>query len=180
MPGTSVARCCLTADPRQWRWPGGLRLLPDNYRAAVNATILAVLLACLLVALSDWVMRDVLPPVYRDRYTSPLWPRSAWISLAAMREEVVYRLGLQSLLAALPALAGRKTGPRWMIAAIVLAQLANVGVLALVWPPYGLIRFWLVGCIWGWLYWKHGFASALAGHGMSHLLLDPLLLMVLA
>lgn len=142
--------------------------------------MIAVLVVCLLVALSDFVMRDTLPTVYRDRYTSPLWPRTWLISLTAMREELLYRLGLQSLLVALPLLLGRKTGPHWMLAAIVLAQLANVGLLALVWPPYGLIRFWLVGCIWGWLYWKHGFVSALVGHAIVYFLLNPLLLLVMA
>ena len=180
MPRTWGAGCCLKAELGRLELPGGLRLFPEDRSAAVRAGILAVLTACLLAALSDWAMRDVLPPIYRDHYTGPLWPRTLWISLTAMREELVYRLGLQSVLAALPALLGRTTGPRWMIAAIVLAQLANIGMLAFASPPYGLIRFWLVGCIWGWLYWKHGFATALAGHGASHLLLDPLLLVALA
>jgi hypothetical protein len=29
--------------------------------------------------------------------------------------------------------------------------------------------------VWGWLYWRHGFVSALLGHGLCHLLLDPAL-----
>jgi hypothetical protein len=62
-----------------------------------------------------------------------------------------------------------------MIGAVVLAQLVNVEWLALEAPPWGALRFWLVGCTWGWLYWRHGFASALIGHGAVHLLLDPLL-----
>lgn len=159
--------------------PGGLRLLPANRKAAIRATIGAVLIACLLATLCDWLMRDQLPAVYRDRYTAPLGLRTLAISLVAMKEELIYRLGLQTALAALPLLLRRKGGPGWMVAAIVLAQLANVGVLALYAPPYGLTRFWIVGCIWGWLYWKHGFASALIGHGTSHLLLDPMLLLAL-
>lgn len=96
-----------------------------------------------------------------------------------MREELLYWLGLQTLLAALPLLVRRQSGTGWMIAAIVLAQLANAGAWAFAVPPWGMVRFWLVGCIWGWLYWRHGFATALVAHGASHLLLDPLLLAVI-
>lgn len=46
-------------------------------------------------------------------------------------------------------------------------------------PLYATLRYWLVGAVWGWLYWRHGFLAALAGHGLSHLLLDPLLLRAL-
>lgn len=146
----------------------------------MRATAGAVLLACLLVAAADWLWRDALSAPYREHYTSPLIPRTLQTCLNALREEVLFRLGLQTVLAALPLLIRRPCGPRRMIAAILLAQLANVGLLAGITPPYGLIRFWLVGCIWGWLYWKHGFVSALAGHGASHLLLDPMLLLALA
>lgn len=142
--------------------------------------MIAIGLVCVLVPVCDWVMGDTLPAVYRQHFTSALWPRTALAIPKAMREELIFRLGLQSLLAGLPMLVGRKPGSRWMIAAIVLAQLANIDLLALSYPPYGLLRFWLVGCIWGWLYWKHGFASALIGHSASHLVLDPLLLAVLA
>lgn len=160
--------------------PGGLRLLPARWNAALTAAIFAVALACLVVAACDWLARDQLSRDYIAHYTSPLWPRTGAISLTAMKEELIYRLGLQTALCALPALFGRKAGPRWMVAAILLAQLANVGALALYLPPYGLVRFWLVGCIWGWLYWRHGFVTALAAHGVSHFALDPLLLLVLA
>lgn len=161
------------------RLPAGLRLLPIDRVAALRATLGALLLACVLVAGADWLMGPRLPLVYRNYYTGPLWPRTAWTCLNALREEVLYRLAAQTVLAAIPAMLHRRSGPRWMIAAIALAQLLNVGLLAAIMPPYGLVRFWLVGCIWGWLYWKHGFASALAGHAASHLLLDPLLLVAL-
>lgn len=161
------------------RLPAGLRVFPDDRMAALRAALAAVLLASVLVVGADWLMGTRLPLVYRQHYTGPLWPRTLWACLGAMREEVLYRLAVQTVLAALPALLRRRSGPRWMIAAIALAQLLNVGLLATIMPPYGLVRFWLVGCIWGWLYWKHGFVSALAGHAASHLLIDPLLLVAL-
>lgn len=160
--------------------PADLRLWPSDRAAAARAVMLAVLAVCAWIALLDFGFRHILPREYLDHYTAPLWPRMALACLGSMGEELVFRLGVMTLLAALPTLVGRKAGDGWMVAAVVLTQLANVGLLVLAYPVYGALRFWLVGCVWGWLYWRHGFASALAGHGLSHLLLDPLLLLVLA
>ena len=156
--------------------PSGLRLLPADVSAAVRAAIGCIVLACLIAVVADRIALPLLPPAYVEQYNAPLWPRTLLISLQSMREELLYRLGLQTLLAALPMLVGRQPGRGWMVAAIVLAQLANAGIWAFALPPWGMIRFWLVGCIWGWLYWRHGFATALIAHGSSHLLLDPLLM----
>jgi Type II CAAX prenyl endopeptidase Rce1-like len=167
------------ADRPRLALPGGLRLLPSDVAAAVRAGLGCILLACLIAVLADRVALSALPASYVDYYNTPLWPRTLGASLASMREELLYRLGLQTLLAALPLLVRRQPGTGWMIAAIVLAQLANAGAWAFAVPPWGMVRFWLVGCIWGWLYWRHGFATALVAHGASHLLLDPLLLAVI-
>jgi hypothetical protein len=43
-------------------------------------------------------------------------------------------------------------------------------------PVYASLRYLAVGSVWGWLYWRHGWVSALIGHGAAHLVLDPLLL----
>lgn len=167
------------AEPMRLALPGGLRLLPRDQRAAAKASAACVLLACAIAVTADRIALPMLPASYIEYYASPLWPRTLVTSLLSMREELLYRLGLQTLLAALPLLVRRQPGPAWMIGAIVLAQLANAGHWAFAAPPWGLVRFWLVGCIWGWLYWRHGFVSALVAHGISHLLLDPLLLAVI-
>lgn len=159
--------------------PGGLKLLPGDIPAAARAGAGCIVLACLIAVVADRIALSALPASYVDYYNTPLWPRTAGAALASMSEELLYRLGLQTLLAALPLFVRRQPGPRWMIAAIVLAQLANAGAWAFAVPPWGMVRFWLVGCIWGWLYWRHGFATALVAHGASHLLLDPLLLTVI-
>ncbi|HKR93433.1 type II CAAX prenyl endopeptidase Rce1 family protein [Novosphingobium sp.] len=167
-------------EARDWQLPAGLHLTPRDPAQAVRATATAAIAACALMILADFAFRNALPREYLDHYTAPLWPRTLLACIGALREELIYRLALLTALAALPALFGRKAGHGWMIAAIAAAQLANIGALAFILPPYGMLRFWLVGCIWGWLYWRHGFASALAGHGLSHLLLDPVLQMVLS
>jgi hypothetical protein len=109
-------------------------------------------------------------PDYIAFFTSPLWPRTALMSAKAAIEEVEYRLLLTTLLA------WAFSRWRWgIVAAIILAQLVNVWPWVLADPLYGSLRFWLVGCVWGWLYWKHGFVAALFGHSACHLLFDPLL-----
>ena len=151
---------------RRLTLPAGLRLLPEYTGAAVRWTALSVLAVCAMVIASDLAFRAVLPVEYLAHYMAPLWPRMAWAALGSLREELLYRLGLMTVLAALPQLVGRRVGKGWMVAAIVIAQLANIGTLALAYPPYGLLRFGIAGCVWGWLYWRHGFVSALAGHGL--------------
>jgi hypothetical protein len=159
--------------------PAGLRLFPDNLNAALRATLGAVVGVSLFVVALDQAFNAALPEGYRHFYTAPLYPRMFASCLGALKEELLYRLLLTTALAALPMLWGKSAGPKWMIAAIVLAQFANVQALVLEVPPWGALRFWLVGCTWGWLYWRHGLASAMVGHGAVHLLLDPLLLRVL-
>ncbi len=145
----------------------------------MRATLGTVAAVTLFVAALDLAFLATLPEAYRSHYASPLDPRIWQACLGALREELLYRLGLTTLLAALPALWGKRAGPGWMIVAIVLAQLANVHAVVLAMPPWSLLRFWLVGCAWGWLYWRHGLASALIGHGTVHLMLDPVLLRLL-
>ena len=159
--------------------PAGLRLFPGDLNAALRATLGAVVGVSLFVVALDLVFQAALPEGYRHFYTAPLTPRMLASCLGALKEELLYRLLLTTALAALPMLWGKRAGPKWMVAAIVLAQLANVHALVLEVPPWGALRFWLVGCTWGWLYWRHGLASALVGHGAVHLLLDPLLLRLL-
>ncbi|MFM5955330.1 MAG: type II CAAX prenyl endopeptidase Rce1 family protein [Novosphingobium sp.] len=155
-------------------------MYPSDRTLALRATALSVVCVCLLIVALDLAFRADLPTGYLRAYTDPLWPRTAWSCLDSVGEELVYRLGLMTALAAVPALIRRRAGPGWIVAAIVLAQLVNTGPLVFVVPPWGMLRFWLVGCVWGWLYWRHGFFSALIGHGVAHILLDPVLLAVLA
>jgi Type II CAAX prenyl endopeptidase Rce1-like len=170
----------LLSLPRRLALPAGLRLSPANSKSAAVATGLAMLGAGALVLALDLAFRTALPPDYVQFYTGPLWPRLVFSCLGAIREELLYRLVLTTAFAALPAMWGKRAGPRWMIFAIAAAQLVNVEWLVFEAAPWGALRFWLVGCVWGWLYWRHGLVSALLGHGTLHLLLDPLLLAVLA
>ncbi len=160
--------------------PGGLRLFPRDWPAAARAVALAIAgVTGLIVVLDAVVFRTHLPESYVTHYTSPLWPRMLLACAASAREEVFFRLVLTTLLVSLPLLVKRRPGIAWIVGAILVAQFVNVGGLVLIWPEYAIPRFWLVGAVWGWLYLRHGFVAALAGHGLCHLLLDPALSLAL-
>jgi hypothetical protein len=160
--------------------PGGLRLRPGDRRAAALAVIAAILgVTGWIVLLDTMLFRAVLPADYVAHYTAPLWPRMGLASLGSLAEELVFRLGLMTALVWLVARWRGTVSPAWFLFAIAAAQLANVSDTLQVAPLYGVFRFWLVGCVWGWLYWRHGFASALAGHGLCHFALDPVLQVLL-
>lgn len=132
-----------------------------------------------IIVLDGWLFRAHLTDYYVDFYTRPLLPRTVVVSVFAMMEELRYRLVVMTALVALAMLVRIKPTPALFAAVIVIAQFANVGAQVIADPLYASLRFLAVGCVWGWLYWRHGFASAFVGHGTSHLLIDPLLLAVL-
>jgi hypothetical protein len=159
---------------------GGLRLTPRDGRRAARDVVLAILGVVALVLLLDaWLFRAHLPPDYVELYTSPLVPRTFFVIGRAALEEIEFRLVAMTGLVVLVSLARVRLTVPVVAAIIVASQFANVAPLVLADPLYASLRYWAIGCVWGWLYWRHGFLSALIGHGVSHLLLDPLLLFAL-
>jgi hypothetical protein len=159
---------------------GGLVLMPRDRSAAALAVAGSIAAITLFIALLDGVLfRDGLSPGYVAHFTSPLWPRMLLSCLISAIDEVQYRLLMMTGLVMALSLARVRLIPAHFIAIILIAQLANVGELVLAQPLYASLRYWAVGCVWGWLYWRHGWLAALAGHGTSHLLLDPVLMAVL-
>lgn len=159
---------------------GGLRLFPRDAKRAARATLAAVLGVTVFVLLLDgWLFRSHLSAGYVAFYTGPLVPRMFAMCGKAAVEELLFRLILMSGMAAALSIARVRmtTAVFWVV--IILAQFANVWAPVLGDPLYASLRFWAVGCVWGWLYWRYGFASALVGHAVTHLLLDPLLLLAL-
>jgi len=101
--------------------------------------------------------------------------------LLAIFEEVKYRLLLMTvLMLAITALLKRTPSGWCVLLIIIAAQVANVGYLVADDPAYGSLRYLAIGCTWGWLYWKHGWLSAMMAHGITHVLLDPMLLIGLS
>ncbi len=132
-----------------------------------------------IVVLDALMFRQSLPADYVSFYTSALVPRTLLAVLGSSIEEVKFRLIVMTLLVWVMS-AWRKPVPAIAFAAaIVVSQFANVGALVVAEPIYGSLRFWAVGCVWGYLYWRHGWLTALTAHAATHLLLDPLLAVAL-
>lgn len=159
----------------------GLRLVPEDVGAALRAAAASVLGVLLFILLLDgWLFRAELQSSYVDFYRSALFPRMDQAMLGSLREEVGYRLLLMTGLVLILNRATRLRPAMVIGLAIGLAQLANVLPFVPLAPSYVLLRFWLVGCVWGWLYWRHGWVTAAIAHPLTHLLLDPLLLALLS
>lgn len=159
----------------------GLRLRPSDWRAAFIAVAAGIVGVTAFITLLDIVLfRAALPADYVAFYTSPLLPRTPLTCVLAAIEEVEFRLILMTaLVMAIRWWRGRPLSPALFVAVILASQLANAGALVLADPLYGSLRYWAVGCVWGWLYWRHGWLAALAGHASAHLLLDPVLAFLL-
>ena len=168
-------------EPPAWRaLSGGLTLRPVEWRAASIAVLVVIAgVTGFVVVLDGLMFRHQLTPDYVRFFTSPLIPRLPLFSFLAAVEEFKYRLLLMTALVAVQKLVRGKLSPMNFIAAIVISQFVNVGAFVLADPVYAALRYWAVGCVWGWLYWRHGWLAAVIGHAACHLLLDPLLMQVL-
>ncbi len=163
-------------DPRR----NGLHLLPTNRAAAVRTIGACILGVTLFVLVLDaLIFRHSLPPGYAAFYTSPLLPRTPVLCVMAAIEEFKFRLLLMTGLTMAVALRRGRVSNGQFIAIILVSQLCLVWPMVLAAPLYGALRYWAVGAVWGWLYWRHGWLAGLAGHATTHLLLDPLLLLAL-
>ena len=160
-----------------------LRFLPCDWRAAAIAIALSIAAVTAFILILDcFLFRAHLPANYVAFYTSPLSPRLQAICVLAAYEEVKFRLLLMTALCVVVAAFWKQTPPGWCFMLIIIAvQFANVGAFILnnPDPAYTSLRYLAVGSIWGWLYWKHGWLSALIGHSSAHIFLDPLLLRAL-
>jgi hypothetical protein len=173
-------RAPATPSPRK-RLPGDLRLFPTNPRGAMVASAVSAGAVTLAILFIDSVLfRGRLSSAYVSTFTvGPLAPRMASFMLRSVYEETAYRLGVMTALVAIACRLQAAVSPVVMIAVIILAQLANVWPLILADPAYASLRYLAVGCVWGWLYWRHGWVSAVGGHVGAHLALDPLLVVAL-
>jgi len=148
--------------------------------AAVAAIVAAVAVSAIAVA-ADTAFRSHLAADYVTQYTSDLMPRMAFMVLTSTYEEVKWRLVLMTLLiAAARLILGRRPPDGVFIAVIAFVQFCNVADGLAAAPVYSAFRFFLPGCVWGWLYWRHGWMTGLAAHAGCHLIMDPVLRIVLS
>lgn len=135
----------------------------------------------LLAAICDlFVFRAFLSESYlRVIAEVPAAARIVVVATKALGEEIVFRLILMSLLVWAASLLWRPTDATYWCAA-VLAQVANIALQGPVpvtpaMTLYVGLRFLLPGVVWGYLYWRHGFASAVIAHMSAHVVLQPAL-----
>jgi len=138
--------------------------------------------ALALALLDCYVFRAQVPAAYIDFVKSePLGIRLLYFCTRAFSEEVLYRLFLTSAIvcAARASIHQAGDGVYWtaIIAAQVLAIATNAPLPA---SPdahyllYMLLRTIAPGIIWGFLYWRHGLATALTAHIATHVFLQPI------
>jgi hypothetical protein len=151
---------------------GGLTLLPVNPRAAFIAGLASIAAVTTYIIALDLVWPH---PAYTTFYASPLWPRVPLMAALSLTEELKFRLILMTAMVWLFSLVRKPVPPVWIMVAIIVSQLVNFAPFMPVNPIYGSLRYWLVGCVWGWLYWRHGFVTAMVAHPLCHFLLDPVL-----
>jgi len=110
--------------------------------------------------------------------------RIAFAWRGALFDEVVLRLMVLTGLVALARAAGlvgwRAFWPAILATALLAWPLTVLPYLSdLHWTAATVLREALLHCaagvLWGWLYCRHGWAAALAGHWAAHLSLQPLL-----
>jgi hypothetical protein len=152
-----------------------------NWRAAL-ASALGV--AIFVIVLDCFVFRKTLAPSYVTLLREPLGPRLCYYAIRAYTENIVYRLFAMPLLVLAFGAIWRKpdgspsNGAFWV--AIVLAQVINIVWNAVLLEPvtpfvlgYDALRYVAPGCVWGYLFWRYGFATAEIGHVATHLFLQP-------
>ena len=159
-------------------WPAsGLHPWLVGLAAAVGVAVAVVILDCFL-------FRATLPADYVATLRQPLWLRLVYFMPRAFTENTVYRLFLISLLVLLMGRFWREadgtpaSGAYWV--ALVLAQVVNITLNVVAHETvtplilfYDTIRYVAPGCLWGYLFWRHGLATAEIAAVGTHLFLQP-------
>lgn len=172
-------------------WSAGLKLREANgfSLSAVNLRrpVLTIAVAALVVAtwcvlLDAFVFRAILPAGYLSIEHQPLIVRLLYFCSRAFNENVLYRLFLGSLFA----FGLRRLWPSPRLAftlsmvGMAIAQLINVAAnvapmgLSVESSVWMLLRFFVPGVFWAYLYVRHGFAANEGAAIGVHWFLQPM------
>jgi hypothetical protein len=164
---------------------GGLSIWNPRREGSLRAALVAALAVAALVALCDsFIFRAFLTPDNAAYMRGPgLLPRMSLLSLTWVFTDVEFRLVVMSVLVAIYYLAWGsrhlKTMDWGALTAAMVAQglflYLNPPVAAYNHPVYELVRFFTPGVVWGWLYWRYSFMTAIAADWASTLLSTLLL-----
>lgn len=158
----------------------GLGLLPNDPKAAGIAAVRCILGITLLILVLDALLfRRHLDASYVSYYTSAPRARTLPMCFKALWEEIQYRLVFMTGIVAIIRIVLGRVSPTAYVIAAILAQFYGVWPFVVQDPLYASLRYLAVGSVWGLLYWRHGWLAAASGHGATHLILDPLLLVAL-
>ena len=170
------------------RWPpGGLGLgTPLNSALSSNADrkkfvksvwqfiLVGIATAGAMVGFDQLLFAGVSRQVIRALGAQPVVVRCAVIVSSAVGEELIYRLGVSTLIAWLAALTLSRAGPvqktiaEWLgiVVAAVLFGLAHVGNLPNAPHPFlrAITLNGIAGVVLGWLYWRRGLEAAVVAH----------------
>jgi hypothetical protein len=166
----------------------GLRIRPEHSGRSVGLGLAFALIVAVWVAGTDFLFRSILPVAYVDFIHQPLGLRLAYFMLRAFNENVFYRLFLFSVLAwgmtrIWPDRPAGRPASAAMWSAMVVAQMANIGLNVCLFDPPGSVagivydglRYIVPGVCWAWLYRRSGFATAEVASVSCHIFLQPLL-----
>jgi hypothetical protein len=169
-----AVRARLSLRGRESRWPW----------IALAAAVTVAIMVCIV----DGVLfRNFLPPGYVQAIqTESLSSRLPYYYLRAFQEEVIYRLfalsALFFLISRMRSGTTENISPLLLWTVIFAVQCLNVGINAVALEPisstrliYDSVRFVLPGVVWGWLYWRYGFAANATAHICCHAFLQPAL-----
>jgi len=143
-------------------------------RSSVVALALGIAAAILVLALDQLFFASVSLQRIRALAAYSFGQRILVVLFSAITEELIYRLGVATLVAAIAFLALRRLAPRpallsmWLgiLVACVLFGLAHVANLPDVPHPYlrAIVLNGVAGLLLGWLYWFRGFEAAVLAH----------------
>lgn len=169
----------------------GLSLLGSNPHWAWIGVAFAVGVAAYVCIVDALLFRNSLPLEYvREIQGHGLNERLSYYFLRAFQENVIYRLfvfsAVTSIISRIWRMQATDFSPLQAFAIAFAVQLVNVSTNAVWHEPmsavlliYELFRFVLPGALWGWLYWRFGFATTELGHVACHAFLQPALGMLL-
>jgi hypothetical protein len=186
--GSALARVCLFAVIGTCgvfcAEKSGLQLRPSGLRCPTLTPIrIALLVAVYVIVIDCVVFRTIVPQSTIELFRNvPLGPRLLGFMMRAWNENIIYRLTVMSGLSWLIGFLWRSDGVRPaagpLILAAIIAQVINISMnvsepsspMLLV---YDVVRYIPPGVLWGYLYWRNGFATAEIASVGTHPFLQP-------
>ena len=171
----------------------GLRIFPQaGIRGIATAVLIGLAFGTYMGSADVFVFRAVVPASQRAVVaTTSAIQRIAFFAPLALLDEIAFRLLLMSALVWLLTCTKAPFGPVcpsgdfrvWtaIIAVAVIymplhpAYLASLDLLAPLVVAREVALHISAGILWGYLYWRYGLVSAIAGHIGAHVALQPLL-----